>query len=208
VTNNGNFYDLDDEPTVDILDSSSTEVLGLTDLTTTKVKKGIYKVRFAIDGESIDGKRFFYDKWKGLTIDGVSVSNVTQKFIPKPFTNSFTIGENQTELERYSVQFFGIKMSEKIKRGELRKVVVTFRSINTPKTVLLSNAYYRLFIKEGLTQVNIHDWTQIDVTNENSFVFDTSMYIPREYFLEIKGKTHTEEIFYNETIEFEIVSEK
>ncbi len=208
VTNNGNFYDLDDEPTVDILDSSSTEVLGLTDLTTTKVKKGIYKVRFAIDGESIDGKRFFYDKWKGLAIDGVSVSNVTQKFIPKPFTNSFTIGENQTELERYSVQFFGIKMGEKIKRGELRKVVVTFRSINTPKTVLLSNAYYRLFIKEGLTQVNIHDWTQIDVTNENSFVFDTSMYIPREYFLEIKGKTHTEEIFYNETIEFEIVSEK
>jgi hypothetical protein len=65
-----------------------------------------------------------------------------------------------------------------------------------------------MYIKEGRTDVVIHDWTQLDVTNENSFVFDTSYMIPREYLIEIKGKTHTEEIFYNESIKFEIVSEK
>jgi hypothetical protein len=82
------------------------------------------------------------------------------------------------------------------------------RSIDYPKSVLFDEVYYRMFIKEGNTNVIIHDWTALDTTNENSFVLDTSIYIPREYFIEIKGKTHTEEIFYDEYIKFEILSEK
>jgi hypothetical protein len=54
----------------------------------------------------------------------------------------------------------------------------------------------------------VHDWTRIDKTNENSFLFDTSYFIPREYFMEIKAKTHSEEIFYKESITFEIVNER
>ncbi len=208
VTKGTNFYDLDNEPIVDILDSTNTVISGLSNLTATKIKKGVYKVTFGIDGTLCDGKRFFYDKWKGLTIDGVSISDVNQKFVPKPYTSLYTIGQNQTELHRYSIQYFGIKQSEKIKRGEKRKVVISFKSIDNPKTILFDEVYYRMFIKEGVTDVIIHDWTLVDTTNENSFTLDTSIYIPREYFIEIKGKTHTEEIFYKEHIKFEILSEK
>jgi hypothetical protein len=208
VTKGTNFYDLDVLPTVDITDSNGNVLVGLNDLTTTKIKKGVYKVTFGIDGVLCDGKRFYYDLWKGLELDGIDVPNVSQKFIPKPYTSKFTIGENQTELERYSIQFSGIKQNEKIIRGENRKIVVSFRSINHPKTQLFEDVYYRMYIKEGLTNVIVHDWTNLDVTNENSFVLDTSVYIPREYFIEIKGKTHTEEIFYNDEIKFEIISEK
>ena len=100
------------------------------------------------------------------------------------------------------------KQNEKIIRGEYRKIVVTFKSINTSKPILFDEVFYRMYIKEGRTNVIVHDWTQIDVTNENSFTLDTSIYIPREYFLEIKGKTHTEEILYENEIKFDIVSEK
>jgi hypothetical protein len=48
----------------------------------------------------------------------------------------------------------------------------------------------------------------MDKTNENSFFLDTSIMIPREYWLEIKGKTHNEEIHHKEIIKFEIISEK
>jgi hypothetical protein len=65
-----------------------------------------------------------------------------------------------------------------------------------------------MFIKEGRTDVIVHDWTKLDTTNENSFTLDTSIYVPREYFIELKGKTHTEEIYYDEHIKFEILSEK
>jgi hypothetical protein len=208
VTKGTNFYDLDTLPTVDILDSTNTIISGLSNLTSTKIRKGVYKITFGLDGVLCDGKRFFFDKWKGLSLDGVDISNVIQKFIPKPYTSLYTVGQNQTDLDRYVIQFFGIKQNEKVKRGEKRKIVVTFRSINNPVNSLFDEVYYRLFIKEGRTDVIVHDWTQIDVTNENSFTLDTSIYIPREYYMEIKGKTHNEEIFYNEHIKFEILSEK
>ncbi len=208
VTKGTNFYDLDTLPTVDILDSTNTIISGLSNLTSTKIRKGVYKITFGLDGVLCDGRRFFFDKWKGLSLDGVDISDVTQKFIPKPYTSLYTVGQNQTDLDRYAIQFFGIKQNEKVKRGEKRKIVVTFRSINNPINTLFDEVYYRLFIKEGRTDVIVHDWTQIDVTNENSFTLDTSIYIPREYYMEIKGKTHNEEIFYNEHIKFEILSEK
>jgi hypothetical protein len=210
VTKGTNYYDLDELPIVNILDNTNTQIAGLSGLTTTKIKKGVYQVTFGIDGEvfNCDGKKFLYDNWSNLLIDGVSLSNVKQKFIPKPLTTKYTIGENPTELNRYSIQYFGINQNEKVKRGELRKIVVSFRSINEPKTVLFDEVYYRMFIKEGRVDVMVHDWTQIDKTNENSFILDTSYLIPREYFLEIKGKTHSEEIFYNNYIKFEILSEK
>ena len=208
ITKGTNFYNLDSLPTVDILDSTSTPIIGLTGLTTTHIKKGVYKVTFGLDGVLCDGKRFFFDKWKGLSLDGIDISDVTQKFIPRPYTSLFTVGENQTELQRYAIQFFGIKQGDKVKMGEKRKVTVSFRSIDYPKTQLFDEVYYRMFIKEGRTDVIVHDWTQLDTTNENSFTLDTSIYVPREYYIELKGKTHTEEIFYEEHIKFEILSEK
>jgi hypothetical protein len=210
VTKGTNYYNLDELPIVNILDSNNNPIIGLSGLTTTHVKKGIYKVSFGIDGNVItcDGKRFFYDNWSNISIDGVSLSDVKQKFVPKPLTTQYTIGDNPTELNRYAIQYFGINQNEKVKRGELRKIVVSFRSINDPKTILFDEVYYRMFIKEGRVDVMVHDWTQIDKTNENSFILDTSYLIPREYYIEIKGKTHSEEIFYDNYIKFEILSEK
>lgn len=208
VTKGTNFYDLDSAPTVDIKDASGTVITGLGDIQSVKVRKGIYKITFGLDGVLCDGKRFYYDFWKALSLDGVSISSVSQKFVPKPYSAKFTVGENQKELERYSVQFFGVKLNEKIKRGELRKITINFRSIDVPKSQLFEEVYYRIYVKEGKTNVNVFDWTQLDVTNENSFMLDTSILIPREYFLEIKGKTHSEFIYYNNEIKFEIVSEK
>lgn len=208
VTKGTNFYDLDNLPTADITNASGQIIPNLNDLEAIKIRKGVYKITFGLSGQLCDGKRFYYDKWKNLSIDGVSLNDITQKFVPKPHSSLYTIGENQTELQRYAIQFFGIKQSEKIKRGDLRKVVVTFRSIDVPKTILFDEVYYRIYIKEGHTNVNVYDWTKLDITNENSFFFDTSFMIPREYTLEIKAKTHTEEIFYKEGIKFEIVSEK
>lgn len=208
VTKGTNFYDLDVLPSVDILDSTKTLIPGLENLTPIKIRKGVYKVTFLLNGNICDGKKFFYDKWKDIVISSQFLSDVTQKFIPKPNTTLFTIGENQTELQRYSLQFFGVSLNEKIKRGSIRKVVVTARSINQSSPVLLDEVYYRIYLKEGRTQVNLYDWTKLDKTNENSFMLDTSYMIPREYWIEIKANTHTEEIFYKDEIKFEIISEK
>ena len=208
VSKGTNNYDLDSLPLVDITDASGNVITGLGDLIAVKVRKGVYKVTFGLIGAVCDGKRFYYDKWKGLSLNSVEIPNVTQKFVPKPYTSEFSVGENVKELQRYSVQFFGVKLNEKIKRGDIRKIVAYFKSIDYPKTEIFEEVYYRIYVREGRTQVNVFDWTLLDMNNENSFMFDTSYLIPREYYMEIKGKTHNEEIYYNDVIKFEIVSEK
>jgi hypothetical protein len=203
-----NAYDLDELPIVDILDYNNVPITGLTGLSTTKIRKGVYKVTFGLQGQICDGKRFYYDVWKNLQISGINISDVTQRFVPKPFSAFFDIGTNITELNRYAIQFFGVKLNEKIKRGDKRKIVATFRSINSSQPVLFNEVYYRIYIKEGRTQVNVFEWTKLDRTNENSFILDTSYMIPREYWIEVKSRVQSEDIFYSEDIKFEIISEK
>lgn len=204
----GNPYNLDQLPTVDVLDPNGTVIGGLSGLTTTHIRKGVYKVTFGVSGTLCDGRHFYYDRWCNLRINGIDLECVTQKFIPKPFEDFFDIGTNLTATDEYAVQFYGISLNEKIKRGTTRKIVVNFRSINQVKTVLVDESYYRIYVKEGRTQVNVWEWTRLDRTNENSFMLDTSYLIPREYWIEIRGIVNGQDLFYRDEIKFEVVSEK
>lgn len=209
VTNGTNFHDLDFPPTVDILDKSMDLITGLSGLTTTKIRKGIYRVEFTINGNLCPVKSFFFDQWKGLTMNGVVIPNITQKFILNPFISSLTIGGNPTDTKKYAIQVSGIKQNEKILRGENKKIVVNFRTINPSNmNYFFDDVYYRMYIKEGHTNVIVHDWTLLDKSNENFFFLNTEFYIPREYYIELKAKINSEDLFYKEDIKFEILSEK
>ena len=209
VNKNGNPINLYSLPTVDILDTKGASISTLTGLTTTHVKLGVYRVDFGIDGIVCSGKAFFFDVWKNLYMEyGVPLPEVKQKFIPRPFGSEFQIGENLKEFDRYVIQFYGVQLNEKIKRGDVRKIVVNFRSINSPLPKIMDEAYYRMFIKEGNVDVIVHDWTLLDSTNENFFTLNTLNYIPREYYIELKARVNGDEIFYHDTIKFEILSEK
>jgi len=170
VNKDTNFFDLDNLPTVDILDPTKSPIDGLTGLNVNKVRKGVYKVSFGIDGLLCDGKRFFYDVWKGISVENNSFPDITQKFVPKPYSSKFSIGENKKEVNKYVVQYSGIKQNEKIKTGDIKKVTVMFKTISKSTVELFDEVYYRMYIKEGNTNVNVFDWTHLDVTNENSFM--------------------------------------
>lgn len=209
VSKGGNFIDLDQLPTVDILDRNNNVIEGLSDLPTVKVRKGVYKVVIQVNGSVCPVKSFLFDKWKGLYINGVLVPNVTQKFILSPFNTLYSIGENPTDTKKYAIQVSGIKQNEKLIRGENKKIVVTFRTITASNlNYTFDEVYFRMFIKEGHTNVIVHDWTLLDKSNENSYFLNTGNYIPREYFIEFKARINSEDIFYKEQIKFEIISEK
>lgn len=209
VTKGGNFVDLDESPTVDILDRLGNVIGGLSDLPTIKVRKGVYRVEIQINGSLCPVKSFFFDKWKGLILNGVQISDVTQKFVLNPLNTIYSIGENPTDTKKYAIQVSGIKQNEKLIRGENKKVVVNFRTISASNVnFTFDEVYYRMYIKEGHTNVIVHDWTLVDKTNENSFFLNTSIYIPREYFIEFKATINSEDLFYKESIKFEIISEK
>lgn len=208
VFKNGNPYNLDQIPTVNILDSNKNVIETLTGITSTKIRKGVYSITLNISGDICNGKTFLYDKWTNIFIDGISIEDKIQKFNPKPYSSLYDIGEYEMEDDKYVLQFYGIKLNEKIKRGEQRNIVVSLKSITTRNKVLVDDIFYRLYVREGKVQVNVFDWTLLDKTTENSFILDTSYLIPKEYFIEIKSVQNNQIFIFNDEIKFEIVSEK
>jgi len=70
-------------------------------------------------------------------------------------------------------------------------------------------AYYRVYVREGQTEVQVQDWTQVNKTpNEYYFIFDTRDKIPNEYYIDLKLDINGEVTTYKRQIKFQIVNKK
>ena len=71
------------------------------------------------------------------------------------------------------------------------------------------SAYYRVYVREGTTEVDVQDWTKISKSsNEYFFFFDTRDKIPNEYFIDLKVLSSGEVNTYKQQIKFQIVNQK
>ena len=77
------------------------------------------------------------------------------------------------------------------------------------QTGVIDKIYYRIFTREGNTQITYIDWVEVNRTFDgNYFLVDTSWFIPNDYHLELKITSGNEVRTYDEIIKFAIVSEK
>jgi len=199
----------DDNPTVDILDSNGDPVDGFTGLTTCEISKGVYEV--IVSGLTASTVPcVFYDTWKGIEIDGVGINNVENQFVINNLSELYQIGVENNEPSIYGFDFYGIKQDEKILNTDMRKVNVVLKKAYTTKEVLTHvNAEYRIYVKEGNTEVQVQNWTPINRTSSGYyFMFDTRDKIPNEYFVDIKVTTDREVNTYKRELKFQIVNKK
>lgn len=205
----GNPQSFDTNPTVDILDSNGNPINGFTNLSTCQIQKGVYEVN--VNGLTTSTVPcIFYDKWKGLTVGGVSIDNVENQFVVNKLSDLYQIGSDDNEPKLYGFDFYGIKQDEKILNTDIRKVNVVLKKAYTTKEVLTHvDAYYRIYVKEGTTEVQIQDWTLINRTNSGYyFLFDTKDKIPNEYFIDMKVISDREVNTYKRELKFQIINKK
>ena len=206
---NGNPVNLDYEPTVDILDTNGDVIPGLTGLTTCLRTKGVYEVEIApLIGYKVPCT--FTDKWYDLTLNGFSIPDIENDFTLYPMKNSITIGTNSQDPKIYGFDYYGIKQDEKILNTDLRKVgVIIKQAYTTQKLLQKVDSFYRVYVKEGQTEVIVQDWTIINKTpNEYYFIFDTRDKVPNEYYIDIKVESSGEINTYKRQIKFQIVDTK
>jgi hypothetical protein len=210
VYEDGIATNLDTTPTVDIIDFNGNVVSGFSNLPTCNVTKGVYKV----DVNNLTGATtpcIYYDLWKGLLINGTSISNVENEFVLLPKNGNYKIGTSTETPKLYGFSFDGIKQNEKILNTDVRKVNVTLKKAYTSKQMLNSvSAYYRIYVREGInTEVQVQDWTRINKTPDSYyFIFDTTDKIPNEYFVDIKVVSDRNVDTYKRELQFEIVNKK
>jgi hypothetical protein len=209
IYQNGDFVNLDSDPTVRIEDRNGVAVSGMATLTTCLRTKGIYEV-IVPNGFTGPTPCQYYDVWSGLTINGQSLPNVTNTFTLQQYSAGIQIGSISKEPQKFGFNFYGILQNEQILSSDIRKVGVTIKKAYTGQQMLLDvSAFYRVYVKEGTTEVQVQDWTPINRTpNEYYFIFDMRDKIPNQYYVDIQVNTSGEKDTYKKQLTFSIVNVK
>ena len=209
-TNLGNKpTNLDNTPSVTIYDNDGNVFLTVPPSGVTKQFEGVYYVEFSVPSNVYSDCVTFQDVWSNININGISRPDVTLEFALKEGNEYFNFGDADGEPKQYGFSMSGIKREEKIKRGDIRKVLVSAR---IPYTVdrkqVIDGLKYRLYVKQGTAEVNVIDWDDVNRTNnQNYFLLDTSWMIPNTYYLDLKLYSNQEVIDYTEIIKFYIVNQ-
>jgi len=172
--------------------------------------KGIYEVIVPNGFSGSPTPCQYYDIWSGLTINGQALPNVTNQFTLQQYSAGIQIGSTSKEPEIYGFDFYGILQDEKILNSDIRKVGVTIKKAYTGQVLLQDiSAFYRVYVREGTTEVLVQDWTPINRTpNEYYFIFDTRDKIPNQYYVDIQVNTSGEKDTYKKQLTFNIVNKK
>jgi len=205
----GDFLNLDQNPLVTIIDQNGDPITGLVNLPTCKRTKGVYEVTIP-PLLGIKPNCILTDVWSNIKVNNFTLPNTVNEFVVYPYQSSFQIGTTTLDPKVYGFDFFGIKQDEKILNTDIRKVgVIIKQAYTTNKRLPNVDSYYRVYVREGQTEVQVQDWTKLNKTpNEYYFIFDTRDKIPNEYFVDLKVISNGEINTYKRTIKFQIVNKK
>jgi hypothetical protein len=209
VYQNGDLVNLDYDPFVRIENTNGDAVSGMTSLSTCLRTKGVYEV---VVPNNFTGATpcMYYDIWSGLTINGQCIPNVQNQFILQQYSAGIQIGTMSQDPKKFGFSFYGILQNEQILNSDIRKVGVTIKKAYTGQVPLENvSAFYRVYVKEGTTEVQVQDWTPINRTpNEYYFIFDMRDKIPNQYYVDIQVNTSGEKDTYKKQLTFNIVNKK
>lgn len=208
VYENGDFVNLDSSPTVNIYDPN--DELIIPSLSSCLVTKGVYEITVPNQLTSYSSPCEFTDKWTNISLNGESLPDITNTFILRNPISRLTIGTETRDPEIFGFDFYGIKQDEKILNTDIRKVGVIIKKAYTTQTTIDNvDAQYRIYVKEGTTEVQVQDWTKINRTpNEFYFIFDTRDKIPNQYYVDIMVNINGQRDTYKRELSFQIVNKK
>ena len=121
----------------------------------------------------------------------------------------FNIGDNSSTPKKVGLTVTGIRLDERVYRGDIRKVIVSTRipyTINQKQSV--DSLKYRLYVKEGRNEYTVIDFQDIEMSNnQNYFLLDTESLVPGTYYLDIQVESNYEVLTNKEILSFDIVSQ-
>ena len=205
----GDLVNLDFPPSAILVDSSDNILQG--PITSCLKTKGVYEVTFtAITSSTVVTNCTLYDIWSGLTYNGVALNNITNQLVLLPYNKSIQLGPDSQDPILYGFDYYGIKQDEKILNTDIRKVgVIVKKAYSTNEIIQKINVYYRIYVKEGQTEVQVQDWTKVNRSyNQYYFLFDTRDKIPNEYYIDLKVYSDGTANTYKKQIKFQIVNKK
>ncbi len=205
----GNPANLDSIPSVNVYDQDDNLFSAYTSSAVTHVTKGVYSIDIIVPTNITNEGTMYTDVWTGVTIGGVSRPNISLNFVIKDSLGFYNIGYNDTLPKKVAVSVGGLQNKEKIKRGDIRKVIVSARIPYTvEQTQNISGLQYRLYVSEGVPELTVIDFQPVEMANNYYyFLLDTASLIPNTYYLDVLVTSNLEVTTIKNAIQFDIVNQ-
>jgi hypothetical protein len=209
VNTNGNPTNLDNLPTVDIHDANDVILSSYTTSQVSHVTKGVYSIDILVPTTATNEGTMYTDTWKDISINGVQRQDIVLDFVTKDSMEYYNIGNNDTLPKKVGVSISGLQNREKIKRGDIRKILVSARIPYTvEQTQSVDDIKYRLYVSEGSSELTVIDFQPVEMaSNYYYFLLDTASLIPNMYYLDVLVTSNLEVTTIKNAVQFEIVNQ-
>jgi len=205
----GNPTNLDNIPSVNVYDDTDTLFSAYTPADVTHVTKGVYSIDINVPTTTTNKCTMYTDIWTSITINGISRPDIELNFALKDSNEYYNIGNNDTLPRKVAVSVSGIQGRERIKRGDIRKVIVSARIPYTvEQTQKIDNINYRIYVSEGAAELTVIDFQPVEMANNYYyFLLDTASLIPNTYYLDVLVTSNLEVTTIKNALQFDIVNQ-
>lgn len=205
----GNPANLDANPEVTVYDNAGSIYSAYTTSAVTHVTKGVYSIDLLLPTSDFSEGMLLEDHWSNIVINGSSRPDAKLAFELMSSGDYYGAGDNSDLPKKTAVTVSGIYNGERIKRGDIRKVIVNTRIPYTiDQTQTITGCQYRIYVTEGKNEVTVIDFEPLEMTNNYSyFLLDTQSLIPNDYYLDVLVTSNLEVTTNANVIKFTIVSD-
>jgi hypothetical protein len=209
VNLNGNPTNLDTKPSVNVYDNENNLFSAYTPSDVNHETLGVYSIDIIVPTTTNNVETMYSDEWSGVTINGITRENISLDFVVKDSSGYYQIGNSDFLPKKVAVSIGGIQNKEKIKRGDIRKIIVSARIPYTiDQTQNLTDLQYRLYVYEGKAELSVIDYQPVEMANNYYyFLLDTSSLLPNEYFIDVKAYSNLEVTTLKNVMSFQIVND-
>jgi len=205
----GNPTNLDSNPSVGVYDQTGTLFSAYTPSAVTHVTLGVYSIDIIVPTNSTNDCTMYTDIWSGITINGVIRPNISLNFAMKDSFGYYNVGDDDMLPKSIAVSISGIQNNERVKRGDIRKVIVSARIPYTiDQSQNISDLQYRLYVSEGTPELTVIDFQPVEMANNHYyFLLDTASLIPNTYYLDVLATSNQEVTTIKNVLQFDIVNQ-
>jgi hypothetical protein len=205
----GNPTNLDILPSVEVFDNAGDSFTTYASSAVTQETKGVYSIDILVPTTPDNNCTMYNDVWRGLVINGVNLPDASLDFVIKSSVGYYNIGMQDSQPKKTAISVSGINSNEKIKRGDVRKVIVSARiPFTLEQTQKIDDLKYRLYVKEGSNELSVIDYQPVEQSiNNYYFLLDTASLIPNTYYLDVLVTSNLETTTLANVINFDIVSQ-
>lgn len=203
-----NLKSLDKVPTCSIFDDNGDIIFD--NLEVHEQFAGVYYVDITMPTSVFKPNTMYYDTWSNIYYQGVEITPVELDFVTKQESVYFNIGNAMSNEPNFTPSINGIKEREEIKRGDIRKLIVTARQNYSQNSAqLIDGIEMRLFVMDGTREIDVIPWDKVHKTlNENYYMIDTNMLLPyQKYKVDIKITYNMQSIIHHDVLNFSIVDD-